>query len=76
MAERAVQVLNHRHMGSRYIEVFASTEGEAAAATAGAQQMQVSQQVGGNVGAPNWQEQGGGSNVRPTASALMKPLPS
>jgi RNA recognition motif-containing protein len=28
MAERAVQVLNHRNMGSRYVEVFLSSEGE------------------------------------------------
>jgi len=29
MAERAVQVLNHRHLGQRYIEVFLSSEAEA-----------------------------------------------
>ena len=28
MAERAVQVLNHRNMGARYVEVFLSSEGE------------------------------------------------
>jgi len=28
MAERAVQVLNHRNLGSRYVEVFLSSEGE------------------------------------------------
>ena len=27
-AERAVQSLNHRHMGTRYVEVFLSSEGE------------------------------------------------
>ena len=32
MAERAVQVLNHRNMGTRYVEVFLSSEGEMAQA--------------------------------------------
>ena len=60
MAERAVQALNHRHMGSRYIEVFMSSEEEAATATA-AQAMQTQQQVAGQGAAPQWQEAGTGS---------------
>ena len=32
LAERAVQVLNHRNMGARYVEVFLSSEGEMAQA--------------------------------------------
>ena len=32
LAEHAAQVLNHRHLGSRYIEVFVSSEAEASQA--------------------------------------------
>ena len=58
MAERAVQVLNHRNMGSRYVEVFLSSEGEMS-------QANVSPPLGAN-GAP-WQTElgvGAGGIVR------------
>jgi len=47
MAERAVQVLNHRNMGTRYVEVFLSSEWEMS-------QANVTPPVAGANGAP-WQ---------------------
>jgi hypothetical protein len=66
MAERAVQALNHRHLGSRYIEVFQASEAEASQASA-APNTAGAQTSGG------WQAEGvlpPGSNV--CASALPR----
>ena len=54
MGERAVQVMNHKHMANRYIEVFLSNEGEMSQANV--------PPVGGASG--QWpMEMGQGSNV-------------
>lgn len=54
MAERAVQALNHRNMGNRYVEVFLSGEGEMS-------QANVAPPVAGANGAPWHMEPGAGS---------------
>ena len=54
-AERAVQVLNHRNIGNRYIEVFMSSEAEMAQAS-------VSPTAQQQAGVPQWQADGPGAN--------------
>eukprot|EP00310_Coccolithus_braarudii_P006538 CAMPEP_0183378550 /NCGR_PEP_ID=MMETSP0164_2-20130417/124971_1 /TAXON_ID=221442 /ORGANISM="Coccolithus pelagicus ssp braarudi, Strain PLY182g" /LENGTH=510 /DNA_ID=CAMNT_0025556117 /DNA_START=104 /DNA_END=1636 /DNA_ORIENTATION=- len=64
-AERAAQVLNNRHLGQRYIEVFVSSEGEASQATAPV--MQTPQQMGAGP-AGGWQ----GDAIMAMSNAIVR----